>query len=115
LDEFSTLGRNWVASFSERSASCRTFPTKTFPIQPATLADLAGADAKANAEIVRRLLRGEDRGPKRDAVLLNSGVALRIARASRSALDGWRKAEELIDSGKAGSKLQELIDASKGA
>ena len=115
LDEFSILGNNCVAEFAQDPPRLRSIPRRGFPIQPATLADLAGADSRTNAAIVRRLLSGEDRGPKRDAILLNSGAALYIAGQSRSCAAGWKKAAELIDSGTAQSKLQELIAASKGA
>jgi anthranilate phosphoribosyltransferase len=98
-----------VAEFSQAMTRLRSIPPRSFPIQPATLADLAGGDPQANAEIVRRLLHGEERGPKRDAVLLNSGAALYIAEKSRSTAAGWKLAAELIDSGRAGSKLKELI------
>jgi anthranilate phosphoribosyltransferase len=84
-----------------------------FPIQPATIEDLAGSDRHANAEIVRRLLRGEERGPKRDAVLLNAGAALFVAQKVRSLGEGWERAGELIDSGKGLAKLEELAESGK--
>ncbi len=115
LDEFSTLGNNYVAEFSQAMTRLRSIPPRSFPIQPATLADLAGGNPQANAEIVRRLLHGEERGPRRDAVLLNSAAALFIAGKSRSTAEGWKMAAELIDSGKTGIKLQELIAASERA
>jgi anthranilate phosphoribosyltransferase len=73
---------------------------------------LAGGDRQANAEIVRRLLHGEERGPKRDAILLNSAAALFVAGKCRSFAAGWGLAAELIDSGKAMIKLKDLIEAS---
>jgi anthranilate phosphoribosyltransferase len=84
---------------------------RDFPVQPAELADLAGGDREANAEIVRRLLRGRDRGPKRDAVSLNSAAALFVAEKAGSLTEGWELAEELVDSGKAHAKLEELARA----
>ena len=61
-----------------------------------------------NAAIIRRLLRGEDRGPKRDAVLLNAAAALFVAGRTRSLAEGWELAAEIIDSGKAHAKLLAL-------
>jgi anthranilate phosphoribosyltransferase len=112
LDELSTLGDNHVVEFSEAESCERTLsPRELFPIQRATLADLAGADRNANAEIVRRILSGDERGPKRDAVLLNAAAALFIAGESKSLNEGWEMAAALIDSGKAMRKLRELIEA----
>ena len=52
---------------------------RSFPLQAATLHDLRGGDARTNAAIIRRVLAGEERGPKRDVVLLNAAAALFVA------------------------------------
>jgi anthranilate phosphoribosyltransferase len=112
LDELSTLGDNTVAEFYQNSGfTASTLSPAHFPIQSATLADLKGGNCQANAEIVRRLLRNEDRGPRRDAILLNTGAALFVAGKSKSVSAGWELAVELLDSGKAAAKLDELIAA----
>ena len=109
LDELSTLGGNFVAEFyHERGFTASTLALENFPLQPATLADLLGGDQIQNAEITRKLLRGEDRGPKRDAVLLNAGAALFVAGKTKSLFAGWELAAATIDSGRAQTKLAEL-------
>jgi anthranilate phosphoribosyltransferase len=111
LDELSTLGETTVAEFYQpRGLTASSLLPANFPIQPATLADLAGGDREANAEIIRRLLRSEDRGPRRDATLLNAAAALFVAEKCRSLREGWDLAAEVIDSGRAAAKLQALID-----
>jgi anthranilate phosphoribosyltransferase len=109
LDELSTLGPNTVAEFyQERGFAASTLAPEQFPLQPARLADLLGSDRQANAAIVRRILSGEDRGPKRDAVLLNAGAALFVANGTRSISEGWERAAEIIDQGAAAAKLAAL-------
>jgi anthranilate phosphoribosyltransferase len=109
LDELSTLGDNFVAEFyHERGFTTSRLSLENFPIQPARLEDLLGGDKVQNAEITRRILRGEDRGPKRDAVLLNAAAALFVAGKTKSLAEGWELAGETIDSGKANAKLAEL-------
>jgi anthranilate phosphoribosyltransferase len=109
LDELSTLGANHVAEFyQERGFSTSVLTVENFPLQPATLTDLRGGDKFVNAEIIRRILRGDERGPKRDAVLLNAGAALFVAGKAKSLADGWELAAETIDAGKAKAKLAEL-------
>ncbi len=112
LDELSTLGENTVAEFyHDRGFVTSILSPAHFPVQPAVLADLAGGDRQANAEIVRRLLRNEDHGScQRDAVLLNAGAALFVASWSKSVSAGvgnWRL--EIPASGKAAAKLEELV------
>jgi anthranilate phosphoribosyltransferase len=110
MDELSTLGENTIAEFyQERGFSVSTLSPEQFPLQPATLADLIGGDRYANAEIIRRIFRGEERGPKRDAVLLNSAAALFVAGKTKSLMEGWNLAGETIDSGRANKKLLELV------
>jgi anthranilate phosphoribosyltransferase len=109
LDELSTLGENTIAEFyQDRGFTSSSISPHHFPLQAATLADLAGSDRQANAEIIRRLLRNEDRGPKRDAVLLNAGASLFVANKTKSLLEGWELADELLSSGQALAKLNAL-------
>jgi anthranilate phosphoribosyltransferase len=109
LDELSTLGENTIAEFYHaRGFTVSGLALDNFPLQPATLADLLGGDKFQNAEITRKILRGEDRGPKRDAVLLNAGAALFVAGKTKSLIEGWDLAATTIDSGQADAKLMEL-------
>ena len=109
LDELSTLGENTIAEFyQDRGFSTSVLPPNNFRLQPVVLADLAGSDRAANAEIVRQLLQGGERGPKRDAVLLNAAAALFVAGKVKSLSEGWDFAAQLIDSGKALAKLESL-------
>jgi anthranilate phosphoribosyltransferase len=109
LDELSTLGPNQVAEFyQERGFNFSKLALDHFPLQPATLADLRGGDKVVNAEIVRAILRGTERGPKRDAVLLNASAALLVAGKAKSLAAGWELAAQTIDTGLAAKKLAEL-------
>jgi len=109
LDELSTLGMNTIAEFyQERGFAASTLSPEQFPLQPAKLTDLLGGDRQTNAEIVRRIIAGDDRGPKRDAVLLNAGAALLVAGRVRSISEGWDLVAQIIDDGRANAKLREL-------
>ena len=109
LDELSPLGPTTIAEFyQEHAVACSTLSPELFPLQPATLADLRGGNREVNAAIIRRILHGEERGPKRDAVLLNAAAALFVGGRTKSLVAGWELAAETIDSGKAAVKLAEL-------
>ena len=109
LDELSTLAETSVAEFyQERGFAFSKLDPGHFPLQTATLDDLKGGDRNANAEIVRRILRGDERGPKRDAVLLNAAAGLFVAGRARSLGEGWEMAAGLIDGGQSWQKLREL-------
>ena len=109
LDEFSTVGPNHIAEFYQgRGFHTSVLEPKDFPIQPATIEDLRGGDCHESAAIIRAIFAGEDRGPRRDAVLMNAGVALFVAGKAPTISDGWDVAVEVIESGKATAKLAEL-------
>jgi anthranilate phosphoribosyltransferase len=109
LDELSTLGENTIAEFyQERGFTVSTTLPEQFSLQHATLADLLGGDRNVNAEIVRRILCGDERGPKRDAVLINAAAALFVTGRTKSLIEGWDLAGETIDGGRAKAKLAEL-------
>ena len=109
LDELSTLGQNSIAEFyHEHGFTISGLELEHLPLQPAHLGDLLGGDKFENAEITRRILGGADRGPKRDIVLLNAGAALFVAGRTKSLAEGWDLAGEVIDTGKALDKLEEL-------
>ena len=69
---------------------------------------LAGGNKEENAAVIRDVLRGE-KGPKRDIVVLNAGVALYVAGLVKNIEDGIERAGISIDSGSAGQALQNLI------
>lgn len=114
LDEISTLGPTRIAEFyQDRGFNRSLLHPEEFGFKKAQLADLLGGDRKQNAEIIRRILRGDEHGPKRDAVLVNTGAALFVAGAAKSISAGIELAAQLIDSGKAQAKLERLtVDAS---
>ncbi|MBQ1312741.1 MAG: anthranilate phosphoribosyltransferase [Blautia sp.] len=72
--------------------------------------ELTGGTPEENAEITRRILSGEERGPKRQAVCLNAGAAFYIAGKTGTMEEGVRLAEQLLDSGAAEKKLREFIE-----
>ena len=74
---------------------------------------LAGGTPEENADITREILKGAQRGARRNAVCLNAGAALMIAEKVRSMEEGVRMAEDLIDSGRALRKLDEFIRESR--
>ncbi len=109
LDELSTLGPTTIAEFyQDRAFAVSTLEPENLPIAAASVADLAGGNREENATIIRRILSGQDRGPKRDAVLLNAGAAFFVVGRTESIAEGWELAGEQIDSGVAQEKLKTL-------
>ncbi len=70
--------------------------------------ELKGGDAKENAKIIEDILSGKETGAKRNMTLLNAGAALYAAEKTLDLKGGVELARELIDSGKAYEKLNEV-------
>ncbi len=77
------------------------------------VSDLVGGDAVVNARILEAILSGEERGAKREMVLLNAGGGLACAGLVDDLAAGVQKAAELIDSGAALDRLRKLQEVAK--
>jgi anthranilate phosphoribosyltransferase len=109
LDELSTIGPSTVAEFyQDRGFSTSQVESHHFGLAPARLEDLRGGDRAANARTLREILSGAERGPRREAVLLNAAAALFVGGKAKSLTEGIDLAAETIDSGKALAKLNAL-------
>ena len=109
MDELSTLGENAIAEFyQDRGFASSTLNPADLQLEKASLEDLEGGDAPTNADIIRSILNGETRGPRREAVLLNAGAALFVANKADTISTGMELAAAVIDDGHAASKLASL-------
>ena len=74
--------------------------------------DLMVDSPKESAEIIKKILEGKEKGPKRDIVLLNAGIAIYANGKAKSISNGIEMAKNSIESGKALAKLMELLEES---
>lgn len=111
LDELSMSAPTSVCEFRDGWFRRYTIAPEDFGLVRCQKSDLAGGTPEENARITRAILDGE-RGPKRDAVLLNAGAALYIGGKAGTMASGVALAGELIDSGKARAVLETLIEVS---
>ena len=75
-------------------------------------ADLVGGSPAENAAITKAILSGQEKGHKRNAVLLNAGAALYLDGKAETMAEGVKLAARLIDSGAAMQTLEKLIEVS---
>jgi anthranilate phosphoribosyltransferase len=117
LDELTTAGPNRASCFGVAGANgdviTQTLDPSELGFRPARPEDLLGGEAEENAAILRSVLSGEDTGPRRDVVLLNSAAALVASGAAADLADGVAQAAESIDSGAALRALEGLIEHSQ--
>jgi len=107
LDEISISDKTLISEIDNGKIIEYEICPEDFGIQRADRSHVVGGDAAANAEIILSLFRGE-KGPRRDIVVLNAAAALYVGKRAANLKEGIKLAEEIIDSGKAMAKLEEL-------
>ena len=112
LDEISLSAPTTVCEIKDGWSKSYVVTPEEFGLARCTREDLRGGAPAENAQIVRAILSGTERGPKRDAVLLNAGASLYIGGRADTMKDGIALAAELIGSGKALETLEKLIAVS---
>lgn len=112
LDEITLTTTTTVSELKNGKVIDYIINPEDYGMKLCNMQELAGGDAKENAEIIKEIFQGT-KGCKREIVLLNSAAALYIGKMTDSFEEGLKMAADLIDSGKAIEKLQELIAYSK--
>lgn len=114
LDEISLSAETAVCEFKDGWYKSYTVAPEDFGLTRCTKADLVGGTPEENAAIVRAILAGQEKGPKREVVLMNAGAALYLYGKAASWQEGIAQAANLIDSGSAQLTLDKLIALSNG-
>ncbi len=112
LDEISMSAKTKICEIKADSLESYEISPEDFGYRTCNKSDLEGGDPKQNAQIVRDILSGKDKGAKARAVCLNAGAALYIAGKVDSLKDGVRLAEKLIDDKSAQKQLESFIQLS---
>ena len=113
LDEISLLGKTRINEIKNGAITSYEIAPEDFGMSRCSLAEIATGTPEENATMIRDVFSGKDRGPRRQAVLLNAGGALMIGGKADSFADGIKLAGAIIDSGAAQKKLNQLIAASQ--
>ncbi len=113
LDEISLSAPTVMASLVDGRVTVTEIAPERAGIRRGTLSSLMGGDARHNAKILRCVLAG-DRGPAREACLINAAAALIVAGLAQDWREAVARAADSIDSGRAMGTLQALIRRTSG-
>ncbi|MCH3949467.1 MAG: anthranilate phosphoribosyltransferase [Acidaminococcus sp.] len=112
LDEISPNGPTAICEIRDGYYRTSVIRPEDFGMKPGAKEELVGGTPEVNAQITRDILSGKLKGTKRNAVLLNAGAALFVAQKADTIANGIKLAEQIIDSGKAAAKLEQVIKVS---
>ncbi len=112
LDEISMSSPTTVCEIRDGWYRTTVVKPEDFGFKTCSKDELKGGTPEENAQITRAILSGKEKGPKRDAVLMNAGASLYIGGKAESFEEGVKLAAQIIDSGKATETLEKIIEVS---
>lgn len=112
LDEISLLGPTRIYDLRPDRTSVYEIVPEDFGLSRCRLKDIGARGPKGNAELLRQVFSGKERGAPRDAITFNSASALIISGRAANFVEGIALATELIKSGAVARKLDEMVEAS---
>jgi anthranilate phosphoribosyltransferase len=113
IDELSPVGPNLVAEVVDGDVRERTLdPEAELGLPRCDVDELRGGTPAENAGALREVFAGAD-GGRRSAILLNAAGAIAAAGHAADLREGLALAQETVDSGAAGERLEQLVSFSR--
>ncbi len=112
LDEISISAPTKVCEFRDGYYRDLVIRPEDFGLKTGNKQDIVGGTPEENAKTLRGILSGEITDSRRDIVLMNAGAGLFVAGKADSIMEGVKLAGELIESGAAIAKVEDMIRVS---
>ena len=112
LDEVSVTGVTKICELKDGQIMEKELNPEDYGIKPCNIDDMKVPDAKASAAIIKNILSGEENGPGKDIVVLNSAAALVACRLADDFESAIEMAQNSINEGKAMNCLEKLAEIS---
>ena len=100
LDEITLSAPTTCCELRDGALKSYVLEPEQVGLKKCSLNELIGGDPEENAAIAMSILNGE-KGPKRDAVVLNSAACIYMVRDGITLTEAVKEAEEILDSGRA--------------
>jgi len=115
MDEISLLGRTRIVELREGWVTSFELDPAEYGIAHAPIEALGSGDAIANAAVIRSVLAGKEKGPRRDIVMLNAAAGIVVSGLADGFAQALPLAEASINQGKALQCLERLVEVSNKA
>lgn len=109
LDEISISAPTQISELIDGKVTTYDITPEELGLTPWAITDVMGGEPNVNAELIRAIFSGEQRGAYRDIVLANAGACIYLGGLAASLIEGVSIAAQVIDSGEAQQKLVSLI------
>lgn len=111
LDEISMSSETFVCEVKNGEFTSYVIKPEDFGFTRCKKEELEGGTPQENAQFALDILKGVE-GPKTDAVLINAGAAIHIAKPELSMAEGIEMAREMLSTGKALKQLNDFVELS---
>ena len=112
MDEISTLGTTQIRQLIDGNVTSVKLDPADFGISEPSIDELRTGDVITNAGIIRDILAGKDKGPRKDIVVLNAAAAIIVAGIADDFTSAIAMAETSVSDGCASACLEKLIEVS---
>lgn len=112
LDEISVSAPTQVHEARNSDVRSYVIEPEQFGLARSEPGAVRGGNVEANVRMAKAVLSGEH-GPARDVVLLNAGTALYVADLAESIQSGMQVAADMLDSGRAQAKVEQVASVSQ--
>lgn len=112
LDEISTAAVTKILELKNGQIAGKELNAADFGFTPPDIEQLKVADAKTSARVLRDILTGKEKGPRRDIVVLNAAAAIIVGNLAEDFKQAIEMADTSVGSGKAMECLEKLIEVS---
>ena len=109
LDELSLLGKTRINELRDGQVRTYEISPEELGLPSCTLEDIKTGTPGENAAVIRGVFAGQIAGPRKDAIVLNAAGALTVGGQAAGLEEGIARAREIIDTGLAAEKLEQLV------
>lgn len=114
MDEISILGTTQIREIRDGRIVSSELDPAELGISSTAVDELETGDTIANAQVIREILSGSEKGPRRDIVLLNAAAGIIVGGLADDFKSALKLAGASVDEGKADRCLERLIEISNG-
>ncbi len=112
LDEISIAGLTKLTELKEGQILNKELNPEELGITLGSVEELKVSDAKTSAKVIREILNGKEKGPRKDIVILNAAAAIIAGNLAEDFKQAIEMADTSVSSGKALACLEKLIKVS---
>jgi anthranilate phosphoribosyltransferase len=114
MDEISTIGETAISWLKDEEVKNYRFTPRDFGVNATTYDKIKGTTPDESAEILFKILNGQDKAPRTEIVLVNGIASIIVSGKTEDIGHAMELAKESIASGTAYCKLKKLVKASGG-